>query len=128
MSYNNSRNRNVNRRGGHRGYDHHMSEYRNRSIYCGRSPSCSRIHGRITSCYCSCSRIPSKSLSLFVSCSVDAYHITGVDYGHTSPSPSIKSMMDREEAQKVQDRWIKKMFCPKPKTDHQGRVTRYGSW
>ena len=105
-----------------------MSEERSRFNSCGRSPSRSRSRGRSPSHSCSRSRIPIKSRSRSDSRSVDAYHIVGVDAGHDSPPPSTEHMSDREEAEKFQDLWIEEMSRPKPKTNHQGRVTGHGSW
>ena len=59
---------------------------------------------------------------------MDEYHIMGVDDGHNSPYTSPKHMSDGEEAEKVQDCWTEEMSCPKPKTDHRGRVTDYRRW
>ena len=52
----------------------------------------------------------------------------GVDAGHKSPYPSPERKSDGEESENFQDRWIEEMSRPKPKTDHQGLVTGYGSW
>ena len=105
-SHHNRRNGNGDRCGRHRGHAHHMSEECSRSNFPGRSPSHSRNRVRITTRSCYLIKIPSKSRSRSALCYVDAYHITGVDSGHKSPSPSTKRMLYREESEKLQDRWI----------------------
>ena len=78
-SHHSSHNGNGNRCGGHGGHDHHISEERSRSNYCGHLPSFRKIHGKSPSHSCFCISILRKICSRSASRAVDTYHIAGLD-------------------------------------------------